>query len=319
VVVVDEASMVDLSLMRHLTEALPEGASLVLLGDRDQLSSVDAGNVLAELCDALESAPPLARQALCQLTHSHRFGAASLSTLARAARAGDAVQARAVLDSGAGDVTLAVAKDPKEDRTLRALASAAFRRTIVAPDASSALARLTEFRILCAHRQGPFGAMTMNESVRALLVSQRLVPEGREYYRGRPILITETDPVLELHNGDVGVVWAEADGIPSVYFERPGRAPLSVAPAHLPGHESAFAMTIHKSQGSEFDHVAVVLPPAESPLATRELLYTAITRARARVTLLGDPAALDVGLGRRIRRSSGLAASIARGLASISK
>ena len=314
VVVVDEASMVDLALMRHLAEALPVGASLVLLGDRDQLASVDAGNVLAELCDALESDPIRARGAMCQLTHTHRFGAPGLSSLAAAARAGDAARVRDVLESEAAGVTLTVCSQPKEDRLLRALVLGAFRRVTTAPDVATALARLGEFRILCAHRTGPHGAATLNESVRQLLGENRLVPDGREYYRGRPILITETDPVLELHNGDVGVVWSSDDAAPSVVFNRPGRQPLQIAPAHLPGHESAFAMTIHKSQGSEFDHVAVVLPPAESPLATRELLYTAITRARARVTLFGDPVALDVGLGRRTQRASGLGASIALGL-----
>jgi len=315
VVVVDEASMVDLALMRHLAEALPDEASLVLLGDRDQLASVDAGNVLAELCDALEADPTRARGALCQLTHTHRFGAAGLSNLAAAARAGDAVRVRGVLESEAPGVTFTVCSQPREDRLLRALVLGAFRRVTTAPDAETALARLGEFRILCAHRTGPYGATTLNEAVRQLLVESRLAPDAREYYRGRPILITETDRVLELHNGDVGVVWPRDDAAPSVVFDRPGRQPLQIAPAHLPGHESAFAMTIHKSQGSEFDHVAVVLPPAESPLATRELLYTAITRARSQVTLFGDPVALDVGLGRRTQRASGLGAAIALGLA----
>jgi exodeoxyribonuclease V alpha subunit len=315
VVIVDEASMVDLALMRHLAEALPQGASLVLLGDRDQLASVDAGNVLAELCDALEADPIRARGALCQLTHTHRFGSAGLSNLAAAARAGDLGRTRDVLDSDAAGVTFAVCSEPKEDRMLRALALGAFRRVTTASDAGAALARLAEFRILCAHRSGPYGATTLNDSVRELLVENRLAPDSREYYRGRPILITETDPVLDLHNGDVGVVWSTGDAAPKVVFERPGRQPLEVAPAHLPGHESAFAMTIHKSQGSEFDHVVVVLPPAQSPLATRELLYTAITRARSQVTLVGDPVALDVGLGRRTQRASGLGAAIALGLA----
>jgi exodeoxyribonuclease V alpha subunit len=169
--------------------------------------------------------------------------------------------------------------------------------------------------VLCAHRAGPFGVVDLNASIQAHLLTARLIPFGIEYFHGRPILITETDAVLELMNGDVGLVWHVPGTAPSVYFERPGREPLSIAPAHLPGHETAFAMTIHKSQGSEFEHVAVVLPPADSPLASRELLYTAITRARRHVTLIGDPLTLEVGLSRQVLRASGLSGAIAQELA----
>jgi exodeoxyribonuclease V alpha subunit len=217
---------------------------------------------------------------------------------------------RDVLASQASSVVLSSCPEPKDDRTLRELCLVAFRSVVAAPDVSTALARLGAFRVLCAHRTGPFGVVSVNRIVHELLVSEHVAPPGQEYFRGRPLLITETDPVLELMNGDVGLVWPNAAGAYSVYFDRPGRAPLAISPAHLPSHEAAFAMTIHKSQGSEFDHVAVVLPPAGSPLATRELLYTAITRARLRVTLLGDPAALEVGLGRQVRRASGLCSAV---------
>jgi exodeoxyribonuclease V alpha subunit len=310
IVVVDEASMVDLALMRHLVDALPPRASLLLLGDRDQLSSVDAGNVLAELCDALESDPARARGALRQLTRSHRFDAGGLAAFAAAARAGDAALVKDALSSRAGGVVLSQCSEPKEDETLQQLCLAAFRQVVGAADVATALGRLGAFRVLCAHRTGPFGVLAVNQMVQELLVQKHGLTAVHEYFHGRPILVTETDPVLELMNGDVGLVWSVAGGTPSVFFDRPGRTPLAVSPAHLPGHETAFAMTIHKSQGSEFDHVAVVLPPAQSPLATRELLYTAITRARSRVTLLGDPVALEVGLARQVRRASGLSAAI---------
>lgn len=312
VVVVDEASMVDLALMRHLFEALPDSASLLLLGDRDQLSSVDAGNVLAELCDALEAAPTAARGALCQLTRSHRFDAGALSDLAVATRVGDVVRLRRVLEAGGES---AVVRAPgSEDAVVRDLAARAFRNILAAPNVATALARLGTFRVLCAHRTGPFGVVGLNAAIQTHLLGARLVPAGVEYFHGRPVLITETDAVLELMNGDVGLVWHVPGSAPSVYFERPGREPLSIAPAHLPGHETAFAMTIHKSQGSEFEHVAVVLPPADSPLASRELLYTAITRARRQVTLIGDPSTLEVGLSRQVLRASGLSGAIAQRL-----
>jgi len=312
IVVVDEASMVDLALMRHLFEALPESASLLLLGDRDQLSSVDAGNVLAELCDALDAHPETARGALCQLTHSHRFDAGALTELAQVARGGDVVRLREVL-AGGGD-SARLTSPGADDAVVRELSMRAFRDILAAPNVAMALGRLGAFRVLCAHRTGPFGVVGLNAAIVAQLVAARLVPAGAEYFHGRPILITETDPVLELMNGDVGLVWQTPGEAPAVYFERTGRDPLVIAPAHLPGHETAFAMTIHKSQGSEFEHVAVVLPPAESPLASRELLYTAITRARRRVTLVGDAVALEVGLSRQVQRASGLSAAITREL-----
>jgi len=308
VVVVDEASMVDLALMRHLVEALPASASLLLLGDRDQLSSVDAGNVLAELCDALEVGPTSARDALSQLTRSHRFDAGALTDLASAARTGDVAGLRRSLAAGGDSVSVRPADD--DDAVVLELAVRAFRSILDASDVATALGRLAKFRVLCAHRNGPFGVERQNLAILQALVRARLVPANTEYFHGRPVLVTETDPVLDLMNGDVGIVWHTPGAAPSVFFERAGRAPLSVWPAHLPGHETAFAMTIHKSQGSEFDHVAVVLPPADSPLATRELLYTAITRARRRVTLIGEPVALEVGLCRQVARTSGLAESI---------
>lgn len=310
VVVVDEASMVDLALMRHLFEALPKGASVLLLGDRDQLSSVDAGNVLAELCDALEVERDSARGALCQLTQSHRFGGGGLGPFASAARAGDVVRTREALVAKESGVRLIESARGAEERELTRLAVQAFRKIAVAPDAKVALAQLTAFRVLCAHRVGSYGVTAVNQAIQDALTKERLIATGMEYFHGRPILVTETDPVMELMNGDVGLVWTEPGKSPAVLFERPGREPLSIAPAHLPSHETAFAMTIHKSQGSEFEHVVIVLPPAESPLATRELLYTAITRARRQVTLIGDPAALEVGLGREVQRASGLARAI---------
>jgi len=314
IVVVDEASMVDLALMRHLVEALAPGASLVLLGDRDQLSSVDAGNVLAELCDALEADPDRGRGALCQLTRSHRFDGGGLGAFAASARSGDAARIREHLESAPSGVRLIPSASPAKDPALLALAVAEFRAVREARDPGEALRRLGAFRVLCAHRSGPFGVSALNRAILDALSKERLVPASTEYFHGRPLLILESDPVLGLMNGDVGLVWTSADGAPSVLFERPERDPLAIAPAHLPAHETAFAMTVHKSQGSEFEHVAVVLPPAESPLATRELLYTAITRARTEVTLLGDAVALEVGLGRAAPRASGLSSAIQREL-----
>jgi len=172
-----------------------------------------------------------------------------------------------------------------------------------AGDAAAALARLEQVRILCAHRRGPFGVERWNARLEAWLAAAGKPTNG--WYAGRPLLVTANDHRLGLYNGDLGVVVATPAG-PRVAFDDAGPAPRLVAPVRLESVETVHAMTIHKSQGSEFDHVVVVLPPAGSRLATRELLYTAVTRARSRVTIVGDEAALRAAVDERIVRASGL-------------
>ena len=331
VVVVDEASMVDLALMAKLVRALPREARLVLLGDRDQLASVEAGAVLGDVCGpaagfspdfaervahiAGETVPagdggasPL-RDVVVLLRDSWRFAASSgIARLAAAVNRGDAEGALAVLAAGHDDVGWR----PLASRGWRAALSSAavdgfvtylerVRDGAAAPDVFSALAG---FRILCAHRQGPAGVERVNRQLEEALVERRLIRPRGPWYPGRPVMVTRNDYALRVFNGDVGIVLPDVDAPENVHlaFE----ATDDVRPARLPPHETVFAMTVHKSQGSEFDRVLLLLPPEPSRVVTRELLYTAITRARRHVEIWATEAALRAAVASRIERSSGL-------------
>lgn len=321
VVIVDEASMIDLALMRHLVEALREGARLILLGDRHQLASVEAGSVLAELCGALTDRGG----ATVELMKSYRFSAESgIFALAAAMRDGNGEQCLAVASSGMEDIRWSEAgSKPDEDAALRALVVARYGKALKAGSAEGALRALSDFRVLCAHRRGPHGVESMNETIRAWLVDAGVVPRSSRsnrhdrattpessFYRGRPILVTENDYAMGLHNGDVGLVWPDESGKLAVLIIDESGESRWLSPAQLPAHETAFALTIHKSQGSEYDEVAVLLPEANSRLLSRELVYTGITRARRGLHLFGSREALLMASSRSVERHSGLAAAL---------
>jgi len=323
-VLVDEASMVDLSLMRHLVESLRPTTRLILLGDRYQLASVQAGSVLAELCAAFAGAAasradsPVRNAAVVELTRSYRFAQDSgIFRLAEAVRTGNAslglelleasARPEGVLDLGFVDVTAPPQQQPELARAVVRGFSLALR----APTPEAALSALGAFRLLAAHRRGAYGVETLNELSRAWLVRAGLVPERGEFYRGRPLLITQNDYASGLYNGDVGLVWPDEQGQLTAFFEG-AHGLRRFSPAHLPEHETAFAITVHKSQGSEYDEVVVVLPEEGSPLLSRELLYTAITRARRRVVLVGGQSAVIAACRRSVERSSGLGDAVAR-------
>lgn len=314
VVLVDEASMVDLALMSRLVAAVPPDARLILLGDKDQLASVEAGAVLGELCGspteraARADDTPLA-SAIVELTHSFRYRRDSgIEALASAINAGDAPRALDILadtrfpDVGRSDPAASGALS----ESLRAEALAGCR-TYLAPDAPvDRLRALERFRILCAHRQGPHGVAGTNDEIERLLADERLIDRRvGPTYAGRPIMITRNDYQLQLFNGDVGTIVAR-EGKQLAFFVAPDGEERLYSPARLPPHETVFAMTVHKSQGSEFDRVAVLLGDRSSPLLTRELLYTAVTRARQAVTLYATQAVLEEAIARRTERGSGL-------------
>jgi exodeoxyribonuclease V alpha subunit len=173
-------------------------------------------------------------------------------------------------------------------------------------DVRRKLAALSAFRVLCAHRNGPFGVNALNELVERQLRAIGLLDAGGAVYDGRPVLVTRNDYQLELFNGDVGACVREPGGALRAYFLRPNGELRSFLPSRLPPHETVFAMTVHKSQGSEFAHVLLVLPPEPSPVVTRELLYTAVTRARRRVEIAATPAVLRQAIDTRVERASGL-------------
>lgn len=303
--VVDEASMVDLSLMNKTLAALPSTARLVLLGDRDQLASVEAGAVFADLCASAEAGGALA-SGYAQLTHSFRFGGeAGIGQLARALRAGDGAAAIARLNHG-GD-GLAWQRDVAPERLLAAMRAGygAYIEAVAEGREATELHRhFNTFRVLSAYREGPVGVRRLNEGMEHALG----VPRRQRWYAGRPVMITANDYGLGLFNGDIGITTRDApNGDLHVCFV--GEQGLrTFAPNRLPAHETAWAMTVHKSQGSEFDRVLVALPDDASAanLLTRELLYTAVTRAKKQVEIWGTAGVIEVACQRKVARLSGL-------------
>ncbi|MCX8071209.1 MAG: exodeoxyribonuclease V subunit alpha [Candidatus Binatia bacterium] len=342
VVVVDECSMVDLALMARLLDALPATARLVLLGDEYQLASVQAGSVLGDLCNRGEPArfsrqqwqwieavlgvpPPKPGElparsgihdCLVRLTRSYRFREdGGIGAVAAAVKRGDAELAWEVLMAGKDQAATDVAslgEAPLPWRLSAALGRAVqsgFQQYFRASDPEARLAAFERFRVLCANRYGPFGIHALNTAIERLLESCGLIECDSPWYLGRPILVTENDYQIRLFNGDWGSIVRTAGerGHQRMAAFRDGQGKLRlIAPGRLPPHETAFAMTIHKSQGSEFDEVEVVLPPSASPLLTRELVYTALTRARHRVRVHATREAFAHAVRSRIERSSGL-------------
>jgi exodeoxyribonuclease V alpha subunit len=364
VVVVDEASMIDVALLRGLTDAVRPDARLVILGDRDQLASVDAGAVLADLCgaapaplggdpirgapDEIRAAPPLAG-CIAVLSHSFRFGQDSgVGLLARSVLAGDADSAIGVLRDGAfADVGLVGARPTDRAGRLHPRLTdlvvdgyGAYLAALGAgrggdaaagiDDVTRALAALGRFRVLCGHRRGPLGAGYVGSAVVETLSRLGRLAAAGDHWHGRPVIVSRNDYSVNLFNGDVGLIARVDDGgdggsgnaggmLPEAprgaprlraFFPGDGPKVRELSPARLPPHDTVFAMSIHRSQGSEFDAVAVVLPEEGSPLLSRELLYTAVTRARRSVTVFGSEEALRTALSRRVERASGLRARL---------
>jgi exodeoxyribonuclease V alpha subunit len=302
-VIVDEASMVDLELMARLVRAVPPDVPLALIGDMDQLASVAPGSVFRDLCDGLTTRGGPAADAVVRLSRNFRFDESSgIGRLARAINRGDADTACAIATEGRPDVELRAPPDARGlGRALRARAAESWASLRDAASPSAALAALTEFRILAAHRVGPWGVERISADLAIL--------RGGERGDGAPFMITANDPYADLYNGDTGVWWREGSDLSAV-VETDG-ALRSLPAARLPPHEPAWALTVHKSQGSEYDHVLLVLPDRDSPLLTRELIYTAVTRARRRVEIWGDPRILAGAIARRTARMGSLAGALA--------
>ena len=384
VLVIDEASMVDLEMMASVLDALPANARLILLGDKDQLASVEAGAVLGELCgrareghyspmtrdwleratgehipaDLVDPAGTALDQSVVMLRHSHRFSADSgIGQLAEAVNAGDPVKVRDIWTGGYPDLAL-VALSSTEDATFRslviegaAIAPADPRRgdgarqaqTDAHPprhgyrhyldtlregqpardaDASAydawardVLQAHGRFQCLCALRRGPWGVEGLNQRIAGLLHDADLIPANSGWYLGRPVLITRNDYGLGLMNGDIGITLVrpapgDRDWTLRVAFPAgDGQEGIKwILPSRLQAVETVYALTVHKSQGSEFSHAALILPETLSPILTRELLYTGITRARAHLTLVqpGGDQVLEQAVQRRVLRASGL-------------
>ena len=315
VVLVDEASMLSLTHMARLLEALRPSARLILVGDADQLVSVDAGAVLADLVAGAETAvrPPLA---LARLTTVHRFGE-TIGALAESLRRGDAEGVLAALSAGDPEVEWVSAEDPAT--ALRGVVSRHARSVLDAAragDASAALGALGRHRLLCAHREGPHGVRTWNRWAETWLTEDTGLTFYDPMYVGRPLLVTANDYATGVLNGDTGVVVASTtpDGTPVRTAVIEGAAGAQrFAPSRLGDVETMHAMTIHKAQGSQAEEVTVLLPDADSPLLTRELVYTAITRAQAKVRVVGSEEVVRAAVARRVVRASGLRQRLAAG------
>lgn len=300
VVIVDEASMVDLAMMAKLVDALKPEARLILLGDRDQLASVESGAVLADCIDSLPGNT-------ATLKKSYRFST-DIGDFAEAVRAGDAgrgwalcseneVAAVSVAGSGWLEEIVAVYR-----RYIRRAS-----RVFGLEAYPSVIGQFNSFRVLCALRRGRRGVEQINQDVESRLVDMK-EGLGREWYRGRPVIITRNDHSLGLYNGDIGICLPDPpEGELRVWFESADGDLRSFMPAQLPAHETAWALTIHKSQGSEFEDVHVVLPENDTPVLCRELLYTAVTRARRRIRLVAGEEVCKLAISRKTERRSGLA------------
>ncbi|MEW6219976.1 MAG: exodeoxyribonuclease V subunit alpha [Thermodesulfobacteriota bacterium] len=334
VLVVDEASMVDLVLMDQLLAALPDDCRLILLGDRDQLASVASGSVLGDLCRG-KTAAALSRQlaaamvaagalaveqagvatgpALADrivfLKRSFRFGAESgIGELARVVRAGDQAGWQAAFQPGRfPELTRYPLDAAGPPPGLAAHAARLFAPVLAGHHPETMLAALSRFRLLCAHRQGPYGVAAANALIEEELARRHLIRRPGSWYHGRPVMILANDYRLGLHNGDLGVAALDRDGELAVFFPRPEGGVRALAPARLPALETAFASTVHKAQGLELDEVALLLPERPTPVVTRELLYTAVTRARRSFVLWAGPGVAEHALAHPTERRSGLA------------
>ncbi|MFQ6392768.1 exodeoxyribonuclease V subunit alpha [Nocardia sp. KC 131] len=337
VIVVDETSMVSLTMMSRLLAALRPDTRLVLVGDPDQLASVDAGAVLADLvagpvvgepnpvldivlgADSVESVTAgensealsslertRMRGGIVRLTRGRRFGG-KIAELAVAIRAGDADTALELLRAGGQELSLSA---PDSTAPVRADIVRAAREVTVAAldgDAAGALKALESHRLLCAHRQGPFGVERWDRMAAEWAAAGGAGPETYQapWYPGQPLLVTANDHEARIYNGDTGVIVRMPDGSLRAALQR-GSEPYLVHPTQFPAVVTVFAMTIHRSQGSQYDTVSVVLPEPESTLLTRELLYTAVTRARRHVRVIGTDDSIRAGIARRVLRASGL-------------
>ncbi|QIK74767.1 exodeoxyribonuclease V subunit alpha [Nocardioides piscis] len=305
-VVVDETSMVSLTMMARLLEAVRPDARLVFVGDPDQLSSVDAGAVLTDLVRGYESRPD---SPVAALATTRRFGA-EIAALADALRVGNADAAIEVLRAGGQAIEWVTDTDPASAIRATALPAAlAVRDAASAGDGVKALAALDRHRLLCAHRDGPFGVRHWNRRIEQWLTAETGDPLHEAAYLGRPILVTANDYALRVFNGDTGVILDTPAGRRVAVST--GSDPLILAPSRLGDVETMHAMTIHKSQGSQADVVTVLLPDQESRLLTRELFYTAVTRARSKVRIIGPEVAVRAAIERQAQRASGLRARLA--------
>ena len=337
-VVVDEASMVDLALMAKLVAAIPLSGRLILLGDKDQLASVEAGAVLADLCNGGEQRRfsnlfaeefkeitsqtlPLEAGTSCvsglsdcivELRKNYRFGGQSgIYQLSRAVNHGNSENALALLRESSGSANSGISLNtlpspPALKEALKPHVLTRYKDYLRAANPAEALNAFGRFRILCALRNGPYGVENLNRLVEEILTEAGLINANARFYAGRPVMVIKNDYNLKLFNGDIGFLRTNGLNELRACFTGPEQTLREVMPLRLPGHETAYAMTVHKSQGSEFERVLLILPGDDSAVLTRELVYTGLTRASTEVELWCDPDIFTTAVHRKISRRSGL-------------
>jgi exodeoxyribonuclease V alpha subunit len=332
VLIIDEVSMVDLALMSSLLDAVPDNARLILLGDKDQLASVNPGSVFGDLCGSSpinhfsrtaaellaatgnngnislcrEQAPPM-RDHIVQLRKSYRYPAHSgIAETAPLINKGQGKGALMVLKNNTADIQLIPLT--KMETSLKKQIKQFYTLYLQEKNPEKIFSAFAVFRVLAAVRQGNFGVKAINNFIENTLEDLGMIETGNNScYHGRPIMVTRNDYSLSLFNGDTGIMlFDEEEKRLLVFFQSPDGSFRKFPPARLPEHETVFAMTVHKSQGSEYENISLILPGIKSAVVTRELLYTAVTRAKKSVTIFGKEAEFIEATHRRTRRMSGL-------------
>lgn len=336
VVIVDESSMLDVAMMAKLLDAIADNTRLIFLGDKNQLASVEAGSILGDLCNALPSlnsfssewvhfintvieddlhkiavtgsasadvSIPLRNQ-IVELIHSHRFNSeAGIGRLSKAIINND--PAIIALYSTTTDPSVEIDENYSSVKFDSFISG--YAEYITEPDIKKALEKLSRLRVLCAVREGDQGLYQVNKDVEAYLARRRLIKMDSIFYVNRPVMVVANNYQVGLYNGDIGIVRPDQDGVIKVWFEGVDGVLKSVLPAYVPAVETAYAMTIHKSQGSEFESVCIVIPKSqEIAILTRELLYTAVTRARNYVFIQAELESLLAISSRKVSRASGI-------------
>lgn len=333
VLILDEASMIDVALMAATLTALPLTCRVILLGDRDQLASVEAGNLFGDLCgedttlrwsDRLvaevypllgqrlppsppEPEPEPLADSLVALHTSRRFQADSgIAALALAVKTGDPNSVAGVLQHNTTDLRIVGIEGAALETKLREHLAPFLLPLLTASSPQAALEALGQRRLLCALREGPAGVEGLNRLAEAIGRDQGYIPPAERLYRGMPLLILRNEYKLGLFNGDAGVLWPDTDGRLQAWFPQAGGTVRPIGLSRLPAWQTSYALTVHKAQGAEFDRVLFILPHDDAPVLSRELLYTGITRARAHLTLLCSHDLVLRTVGRRMVRYSAL-------------
>lgn len=333
IIIVDEVSMVDQTLMSRLMQALRKGTKLIMLGDKDQLASVEAGSVLGDICmganntfsfetvqwltsvgiklpeDQIEKNLHILADHVTLLTKSYRFDAESgIALLSKAVNAGQVKSAFQIIGTQEySDITLI--EDENLDtlpEMLKEHTERYFGQLQQCHSPQKAFDLLREFRVLAAHRKGPWGIQYLNQHIEHILQRNGKIPKYARWYPGKPVIINVNNYALGLFNGDTGICLPDEDGKLRVFFQQ-DETMRAIAPSRLPDHNRAYALTVHKSQGSEFHHVLLILPDKPSSIISRELIYTAITRARKSVSIWSSRQTFEEGISKKMQRSSGLA------------